>query len=281
MPTFHPAALLRDETKKVDFWKDLEQSLNRLQTDYIDVFQFHNPAFCPRPGDGTGLYEAALEAKAQGKIRHIGITNHKLPIAEEIIASGLYETLQFPFCYLATEKDIEITEKEISLIQRLAEFKNVLKEAASTYSPALIANYTYDLVKEYNQFYHDYSILREENEDKRAFRLLLSVNTAKIIRNGMKLLGIEMTNEEFDFLFCEQAQGKELKVVDGKVIAVEPKPQKLSYEQLVISKIREKYSIDQELAILRQRDIKPTEFAEYNSCVEQCKAEAKEVINGN
>ena len=69
------------------------------------------------------------------------------------------------------EKDIEITEKEISLIQRLAEFKNVLKEAAATYSPALIANYTYDLVKEYNQFYHDYSILREENEDKRAFQI--------------------------------------------------------------------------------------------------------------
>ena len=90
------------------------------------------------------------------------------------------------------EKDIEITEKEISLIQRLAEFKNVLKEAAATYSPALIANYTYDLVKEYNQFYHDYSILREENEDKRAFRLLLSVNTAKIIRNAMKLLGIDV-----------------------------------------------------------------------------------------
>ena len=68
----------------------------------------------------------------------------------------------------------------------------MLKEAAATYSPALIANYTYDLVKEYNQFYHDYSILREENEDKRAFRLLLSVNTAKIIRNGMKLLGIDV-----------------------------------------------------------------------------------------
>ncbi len=88
--------------------------------------------------------------------------------------------------------DVEISEKEISLIQRLAEFKSVLKEAAATYSPALIANYTYDLVKEYNQFYHDYSILREENEDKRAFRLLLSVNTAKIIRNGMKLLGIDV-----------------------------------------------------------------------------------------
>ena len=88
--------------------------------------------------------------------------------------------------------EVEISEKEISLIQRLTEFKNVLKEAAATYSPALIANYTYELVKEYNQFYHDYSILREENEDKRGFRLLLSVNTAKIIKNGMKLLGIDV-----------------------------------------------------------------------------------------
>lgn len=88
--------------------------------------------------------------------------------------------------------DVEISEKEVSLIQRLAEFKCVLKDAAATYSPALIANYTYDLVKEYNQFYHDFSILREEDESKRAFRLLLSVNTAKIIRNGMKLLGIDV-----------------------------------------------------------------------------------------
>ena len=87
------------------FWKDLETSLNNLQTDYIDLYQFHNPAFCPKPGDESGLYDAALEAKAQGKIRHIGITNHRLAVAHEAIDSGLYETLQFPFCYLATEKD--------------------------------------------------------------------------------------------------------------------------------------------------------------------------------
>ena len=93
-----------------DFWADLNQSLQRLQTDYIDVFQFHNPPFCPKPGDGYGIYEAALEAKAQGKIRHIGISTHKLPIAREVIASGLYEVLQFPFCYLATEQDMEIVE---------------------------------------------------------------------------------------------------------------------------------------------------------------------------
>ncbi len=93
------------------FWKDLHTSLGLLQTDYIDIYQFHNPAFCPKPGDGSGLYEAMLEAKEKGMIRHIGITNHRLAVAHEAIESGLYETLQFPFCYLATEKDIEVVEK--------------------------------------------------------------------------------------------------------------------------------------------------------------------------
>ena len=85
------------------FWKDLSVSLEKLQTDYIDLYQFHNPSFCPKPGDGSGLYEAMLEAKDKGMIRHIGITNHRLRVAEEAVESGLYETLQFPFCYLATD----------------------------------------------------------------------------------------------------------------------------------------------------------------------------------
>ena len=88
-----------------DFWKDLATSLELLQMDYIDIYQFHNPAFCPKPGDGSGLYEAMTEAKEQGKIRHIGITNHRLAVAEEAIESGLYETLQFPFSYISTEKE--------------------------------------------------------------------------------------------------------------------------------------------------------------------------------
>lgn len=94
-----------------DFWKDLETSLGNLQTDCIDLYQFHNPAFVPKPGDESGLYDAALEAKKQGKIRHIGITNHRLAVAHEAIDSGLYEILQFPFCYLATEKEEELVEK--------------------------------------------------------------------------------------------------------------------------------------------------------------------------
>lgn len=93
-----------------DFWKDLDASLSMLQTDYIDIYQFHNPAFCPKPGDESGLYEAMLEAKKQGKIRHIGITNHRLTVAEEAIASGLYETLQFPFSYLASEADLKLVK---------------------------------------------------------------------------------------------------------------------------------------------------------------------------
>lgn len=93
------------------FRKDLETSLQNLKTDYIDIYQFHNPPFCPKPDDGTGLYEAMLEAKKQGKIRFIGITNHRLAVAREAIESGLYDTIQFPFSYLATDKDIEIVEE--------------------------------------------------------------------------------------------------------------------------------------------------------------------------
>ena len=89
-----------------DFWKDLHTSLTNLRTDYVDLYQFHNPAFCPKPGDGSGLYEAALEAKEKGMIRHIGITNHRLSVAREAIESGLYETLQFPFSYISGEQEL-------------------------------------------------------------------------------------------------------------------------------------------------------------------------------
>ena len=93
------------------FWKDLESSLRALGTDHIDVYQFHNPAFCPRPGGADGLYDAALEAKRQGKIRHISITNHRLAVAHEAIGSGLYDTLQFPFSYLSGAQELELVEK--------------------------------------------------------------------------------------------------------------------------------------------------------------------------
>ncbi len=102
------------------FWADLEMSLEKMKTDYVDIYQFHNPPFCPKPGDGSGLYEAMLEAKAQGKVRHIGITSHSLAIAEEAVKSGLYETLQFPFSYLASDKEEALVhlckEKDVGFI---------------------------------------------------------------------------------------------------------------------------------------------------------------------
>jgi len=88
--------------------------------------------------------------------------------------------------------NIELSEKEEGLIQMVADFAAVVRQAGEDYSPSGIANYVYDLVKEYNQFYHDFSILREENEDVKLFRIALSANIAKVVRLGMGLLGIEV-----------------------------------------------------------------------------------------
>ena len=85
-----------------------------------------------------------------------------------------------------------MSEKEEGLIQMVADFAAIVKQAGTDYSPSVIANYTYDLLKEYNQFYHDFSILREENEAVKIFRIALSANVAKVVRLGMGLLGIEV-----------------------------------------------------------------------------------------
>ena len=125
------------------FWKDLETSLGNLKTDYVDLYQFHNPSFCPKPGDGSGLYEAILEAKAQGKVHHIGITNHRLSVAEEAIESGLYETLQFPFCYLSGEKELALVkkckEKNMGFIAMKALSGGLITNSAAAY--AYLAQY--------------------------------------------------------------------------------------------------------------------------------------------
>jgi arginine--tRNA ligase len=92
----------------------------------------------------------------------------------------------------ATFAGFTISTKEQELIAKVAEYADVVEEAARTYSPAVIANYVYDLVKEYNQFYHEFSILKEENEELRAFRLALSDVVARTIASGFSLLGIEM-----------------------------------------------------------------------------------------
>lgn len=93
-----------------EFWKQLDTTLSNLKTDYLDIYQFHCVEKCYAPNDGTGMYECMLKAKEQGKIRHIGITAHKIGIAEEIAESGLYETLQFPFSYLSSERELRLIE---------------------------------------------------------------------------------------------------------------------------------------------------------------------------
>ena len=91
-----------------DLRKDLETSLKELRTDYIDLYQLHMVDRVYQPGDGTGVYEALLEARDAGKIRHIGVTAHKIGVAFDCVESGLYETMQFPFSYLSGDKELEL-----------------------------------------------------------------------------------------------------------------------------------------------------------------------------
>lgn len=100
----------KSEDKKT-VTEDIEESLRRMKTDYIDLFQFHNLPFIPRPDDPEGPYAAALEAKKKGYIRHIGLTLHPTDMAFQSIESGLFETLQYPFSYISSEKEMELPKK--------------------------------------------------------------------------------------------------------------------------------------------------------------------------
>jgi len=174
-----------------DFWKDLETSLENLKTDHIDVYQFHNPAFCPKPGDESGLYDAMLKAKEQGKVRHIGITNHRLAVANEAIDSGLYETLQFPFCYLATEKDIELVEK--------CKEKDMGFIAMKALSGGLITNSAaaYAYLAQYDNVLPIWGVQREKELDE-----FLSYIAAPPVMNEEIRALIEHDREELLGEFC-------------------------------------------------------------------------------
>jgi aryl-alcohol dehydrogenase-like predicted oxidoreductase len=111
---------------------DLETSLQNLQTDYIDLYQLHNPSFVPLPDGEDGLYDALLEAKKEGKIRFFGITNHSRLLAEAAVESGLYDTLQYPLSYLADDSDTALVTK--------CEEKNVGFIAMKALSGGLITN---------------------------------------------------------------------------------------------------------------------------------------------
>ena len=123
--------------EKQGLLEDIDQSLARMKTDYIDILQLHNPAFVPEPGGEDGLYEGLTEAKRQGKIRFIGITNHRLDVALEALESDLYETMQFPLSYLSSKKDLELIEackqRDIGVIAMKAMSGGLITRAAASF----------------------------------------------------------------------------------------------------------------------------------------------------
>ena len=121
-----------------------------------------------------------------------GNTGSFIQYAYARICSVLRKAAEQGIATTTQSKDIALSDAEIELVQQLSTFPAVVRQAGEEYSPSLIANYSYDLVKNYNRFYHDFSILKEENTDVRAFRLQLSRNVAKILRHAMSLLGIEL-----------------------------------------------------------------------------------------
>lgn len=120
------------------FREDLETSLRLLKTGYVDIYQFHQVTQCYRPGDGTGMYECMLKAKEEGKIRHIGVTSHRLTVAQECIESGLYETLQFPFSYLSGEQEEKLIrgckEHNMGFIAMKALAGGLINNSAAAYA---------------------------------------------------------------------------------------------------------------------------------------------------
>lgn len=115
----------------------IEESLRDLQTDYIDLMQFHNTPFAPAPGSEDGMYDAMSAAKQQGKIRHIGLTNHSLRCATEAIASGLYETIQFPLCHISTPEELQVidlcNDADIGVLAMKPLAGGLLNNAAAVY----------------------------------------------------------------------------------------------------------------------------------------------------
>ncbi|MBR5375676.1 MAG: aldo/keto reductase [Lachnospiraceae bacterium] len=175
-----------DEVKR-----DLDTSLSKLKTDHIDIYQFHCADKCYAPEDGTGMYETVLDLKEQGVIKHIGITAHKIGVAEEIIDSGLYETLQFPFSYLSSER-------ELSLSQKCRE-KNMGFIAMKALSGGLITDYraAYAFIAQYENVIPIWGIQRDRELDE-----WLSLMKEEVIMDEKMRSLIEKDKKELDRDFC-------------------------------------------------------------------------------
>lgn len=139
---------------------DIETTLTNLKTDYIDLMQLHNPPTVPDPNDGGSAYAALIEAKKQGKVRHIGITNHRIGVANEAVQSGLFETMQFPFSYLSGEKELALVEA-----CKQADMGFIAMKALSG---GLAANIpaTFAFIRQYETVVPIYGIQRERELDE-------------------------------------------------------------------------------------------------------------------
>ena len=166
---------------------------NKQKVSAMPCNEHINCSDCPSCGGDMFYYLRFLEGYSYQQY-HFKQNSILFLLQGEIRIDGLH----FPHLIIHNKQllvipvGIELSEIEEGLIQMVADFAAVVKQAGEDYSPSIIANYTYDLVKEYNQFYHDYSILREENEAVKVFRLALSENVAKVVRISMGLLGIEV-----------------------------------------------------------------------------------------
>lgn len=178
-------------TTAEEFWANLKTSLNNLRTDYVDIYQFHNPSFCPKPGDGSGLYEAMAEAKQKGLVRHIGITNHRLSVANEAIDSGLYETLQFPFCYISGDKELELVSK--------CKEKNMGFIAMKSLSGGLITNSAaaYAFAAQFDNVLPIWGIQRESELDE----FISYIDNPPVMTDEIKAV-IEADKKELSGDFC-------------------------------------------------------------------------------
>ena len=154
-----------------DFWSDLETSLKSMKTDYLDLYQFHNISFVPKADDE--LYQAMLEAKNKGMIRHIGITTHKITHAHEALDSGLYETLQYPFSYLSGQEELDLVEKcrqlDVGFIAMKAMGGGLIKNSKASFAyinqfDNVLPIWGIQKLEELNEFlsYDDNTILDDE-----------------------------------------------------------------------------------------------------------------------
>ncbi len=174
-----------------DVRREIEISLNNLKTDYIDVYQFHCVPQCYRPGDGTGMYELMEDLKRQGMIRHIGITTHKIGVAEEIAVSGLYETLQYPFSYLSSKRDIDLVNS--------CRENNVGYIAMKGLAGGLITDYraAYAFIAQYDNVIPIWGIQREKELDQ-----WLSLMENDVTMNEEISSVIENDRKELEGDFC-------------------------------------------------------------------------------